>query len=493
MDDGSQLVDQALARTIAPAKLADVLAGSLNELAKSPEAASRPKTSGTSGQPLTVNTVPALGLDTSAGRLLVTKDTPHRVLRLETYNIHDDLAGLKDQLKNGKTPTAPRKVTTGPLASGSGEAMGLTPVTADAAGKMFDTLVQYTDELKDATDRGITFALNGAGAMDCSAAGCTATQKFTGTVTPTARKERLTKGEVTAVMNATFTIDGKPAGQCTSPQRTFPLQGDSISGTLDCSNPQAGPLYSSVAARVQAQAQVDAQACGCKVTLTYPLRATTFIDARALAAVEAGQLLDQVRKERDSTACEPAPGTPASPAAWHPGTSSPAPTYRHVHAAAWQSPAAVLTAPSCPDPTWGGKVKYLRDGQGRLHEMNATLTRDMLDKGAEANRKLKIPGFSGGTSNQARGHILAKRLGGSGDIRDNLFTITQNPTNSPMMSADEGKIYDAVAKGETVTYNVYPEYADSTAKIPKYVQMEASGDRGFKLDIVLDNPAYKQE
>lgn len=176
MDDGSDLVDQTLARTIAPAKLADVLTGSLNELLKSPEAASRPKTSGTSGQPLTVNKVPALGLDTSAGRLLVTKDSPHRVLRLETYNIHDDLAGLKDQLKSGKTPTAPRKVTTGPLASGSGEAMDLTPVTADTVGQMFYTLVQYTDELKDATDRGITFALNGAGAMDCSTAGCTATR-----------------------------------------------------------------------------------------------------------------------------------------------------------------------------------------------------------------------------------------------------------------------------------------------------------------------------
>ncbi|MEU2832181.1 hypothetical protein ABZ667_26520 [Streptomyces lavendulae] len=110
-----------------------------------------------------------------------------------------------------------------------------------------------------------------------------------------------------------------------------------------------------------------------------------------------------------------------------------------------------------------------------------------------ANKRLDPPGFSGLTNDQASGQVLARRLGGSGDTRDKFFTITQNPTNSTMMSGDEGKIEDAVAKGETVAYNVYLEYANSNAKIPKYIQMEASGDRGFKLDIVFDNPAYKQE
>ncbi|MGW2404029.1 DNA/RNA non-specific endonuclease [Streptomyces sp. NPDC001739] len=155
--------------------------------------------------------------------------------------------------------------------------------------------------------------------------------------------------------------------------------------------------------------------------------------------------------------------------------------------------AIATTASTCLDPTWGGRVKFLRDGQGRLHEMNATLTRDMLDKGTEANQRLRPPGFSGGAHNQARGHLLANRLGGSGDTLDNLFTITQNPTNSPKMRDDEAKIYDAVAAGEKVTYNVYLEYANNNAKIPKYIQLDAVGDRGFSLDVVLENPAYKQE
>ncbi|NUV77831.1 polymorphic toxin-type HINT domain-containing protein [Streptomyces fungicidicus] len=305
LDDGSELLDEALARTMAPQQLAVVLAKALDDLKESPPpSASEAKASGTSGQrPLSVNGTPALGIDTSAGRLLVTKEKPHRVLRLEAYDLREDLSDLKDQLENGKEPTAPRKVTTGPLESGDGEGMDLTPILGNSADKMFDTLVEYADQLKDATDHGINFTLDGAGEMDCSSSGCTATQNFTGEVSSIARKERVTQGEVTAVMSATFSIDGKPAGQCTSPQRTFPIRGNNVSGTLKCSNPGAGPLYASVAARVQAQAQADADRCGCKVRLTYPVRANTLIDARALAKVEAKKLADQAKSERDRADC----------------------------------------------------------------------------------------------------------------------------------------------------------------------------------------------
>ncbi|MEV8349719.1 hypothetical protein ACFVTT_21070 [Streptomyces niveus] len=303
LDDGSKLMDEALARTIAPSKLAAVLDKALADLERSPPP-NGSKTSSTSGQrPLNVNGTPALAVDTSAGRLLVTKDKPHRVLRLEAYDLRENLSDLRDQLENGGEPTAPRAVTTGPLAAGGAEGMDLTPILADAADKMLDTLVEYADQLKDATDRGITFTLDGAGEMDCSPKGCTATQNFTGKVSSIARKERVTQGEVTAVLSATFTIDGKPAGQCTSPQRTFPVRGNNVSGTLKCSNPAAGPLYASVAARVQAQAQADADACGCRVRLTYPLRANTLIDARALAKVEADRLSEKAELERRAREC----------------------------------------------------------------------------------------------------------------------------------------------------------------------------------------------
>lgn len=305
LDDGSTLTDEALARALPPPKLAAVLDKALADLEKSPPpAANSSKSWDKSGKrTLNVNGTPALGIDTSAGRLLVTKQKPHRALRLEPYDLREDIADMRDQLENGETPTAPRKVTTGPLASGGAEGMDLTPVLADAADKMFDTLVEYADQLQDATDHGINFTMDGAGEMDCSPKGCTATQSFTGDVSSIARKERVTKGEVSAVMSATFSIDGKPAGECTSPQRTFPVRGNNVSGTLKCSNPGAGPLYASVAARVQAQAQADADRCRCKVRLTYPVRANTLIDARALAKVEAKKLADQAKAERTAADC----------------------------------------------------------------------------------------------------------------------------------------------------------------------------------------------
>nr|WP_276311269.1 RHS repeat-associated core domain-containing protein [Streptomyces scopuliridis] len=145
------------------------------------------------------------------------------------------------------------------------------------------------------------------------------------------------------------------------------------------------------------------------------------------------------------------------------------------------------------DPTWGGRVTFTQDEHGRPYEMNATITRDMLDEGTDARNSLKPPGFIHGTDyNQARGHMLANMLGRSGDTLDNLFTITQNPTNSPHMRDLEQSIYNAVAvDGETVTYNVYLEYTDDKKdSVPKWIQMEAHGSGGFHLDEQFENPDH---
>lgn len=84
------------------------------------------------------------------------------------------------------------------------------------------------------------------------------------------------------------------------------------------------------------------------------------------------------------------------------------------------------------DHTWDGKVVFVQDKHGRPSEMHATVTRDMLKEGTHANSSLRPPGFLHGDDyNQARGHMLARMLGGTGDSLDNLFTLTQNPTNSP--------------------------------------------------------------
>ncbi|NEB07243.1 RHS repeat protein, partial [Streptomyces sp. SID13726] len=66
--------------------------------------------------------------------------------------------------------------------------------------------------------------------------------------------------------------------------------------------------------------------------------------------------------------------------------------------------------------------------------------------------------------------------GGSGDILDNLFTITQDRTNSPDMRDDEQRVYNAVlgdsannVPGQTVQYSVYLDYPDNRAdSVPKW-------------------------
>ncbi|MGW8768677.1 RHS repeat-associated core domain-containing protein [Streptomyces sp. NPDC055815] len=147
------------------------------------------------------------------------------------------------------------------------------------------------------------------------------------------------------------------------------------------------------------------------------------------------------------------------------------------------------------DPTWGGRVTFTRDAHGRPFEMNAIITRDMLDEGTDANRSLRPPGFLGGIHNQARGHMLANRLGGSGDTLDNLFTITQTPTNSPDMRHWEDQVYRAVAAGKIVTYNVYLDYTDDLPDtVPRYIQLEAFDQHGNLLfGEPLTNPAHDQQ
>ncbi|MFG7946300.1 RHS repeat-associated core domain-containing protein [Streptomyces cacaoi] len=149
------------------------------------------------------------------------------------------------------------------------------------------------------------------------------------------------------------------------------------------------------------------------------------------------------------------------------------------------------------DPTWGGRVRFTRDRHGRPYEMNAIVTRDMLDEGTRANNSLTPPGYlgDGRRYNQARGHMLARMLGGSGDTLDNLFTITQSRTNTPEMSTLEQAVYDAVSEGKVVTYNVYLEYADELAdSAPKWIQLEAFDQHGNRLfDDILGNPAYEQQ
>ncbi|MFF4232882.1 DUF6531 domain-containing protein [Streptomyces sp. NPDC001820] len=143
---------------------------------------------------------------------------------------------------------------------------------------------------------------------------------------------------------------------------------------------------------------------------------------------------------------------------------------------------------------WKGSVRYGRlDHLGRPTGVNAQLRPEMLRTGTEAG-SLWPPGWRGnGTAfNEARGHLLADRLGGAGKGRlayHNLVTQTQTPTNSPdQRDQVEQVIFDAVKTGEIVQYNVKPIY-EGTNPIPIRIDFTAFGNRGFSFTHSLDNPA----
>jgi hypothetical protein len=141
--------------------------------------------------------------------------------------------------------------------------------------------------------------------------------------------------------------------------------------------------------------------------------------------------------------------------------------------------------PPAPPATPGTALGEL-DALGRPTGASATITKDMLGTGTDALRSIKPPGFLGGSANQARGHLIAKQLGGAGDDARNLVTLYQNPVNSPIMRGFENQVRAAVEAGEKVRYTVTPVYRGTEA-VPRAITLSARGSNGFRLDVSVLN------
>jgi len=145
-------------------------------------------------------------------------------------------------------------------------------------------------------------------------------------------------------------------------------------------------------------------------------------------------------------------------------------------------------SPSIPvnDLIAGKPVYGDLDNYGRATGVVAKITRDVLRTGSEPG--VDPRGYVSGRG-FARGHLLAAVLGGSGKTVKNLVPLYQSLTNSPIMRDFELKVRDAVDAGETVYYRVTPIYRGG-ARIPKAVEIEAVGDRGFHLHVGISNARY---
>ena len=140
-----------------------------------------------------------------------------------------------------------------------------------------------------------------------------------------------------------------------------------------------------------------------------------------------------------------------------------------------------------------GFVKYGElDSLGRATGIEATITADMIGTGTKANASIIPTGFAGGgpgSPGHARGHLLGKQLGGSGDDSRNLVTLFQTPVNSPIMRDYENSIRKAVEDGEIVKYSVTPMY-NGNELIPRGITLNASGSGGFSLNVTILNRKY---
>ena len=136
-------------------------------------------------------------------------------------------------------------------------------------------------------------------------------------------------------------------------------------------------------------------------------------------------------------------------------------------------------------PATPGTVYGELDVLGRPTGAAARIDESMLRSGTDVGRGIRTPGLQ---PNQglARGHLIAKLLGGSGTDARNLVTIIQTPVNTPIMRGFEQQIARAVEAGEQVDLTVQPIYRGSEL-VPRAITLSARGANGFRLDVTLLN------
>ena len=128
------------------------------------------------------------------------------------------------------------------------------------------------------------------------------------------------------------------------------------------------------------------------------------------------------------------------------------------------------------------------DSLGRATGVEAYITPDMINTGTKANQGIRPPGFVSGSPDvgHARGHLLGKQLGGSGDEERNLVTLWQNPVNTPVMRGYETTVRGWADAGNDVLYSSTPIYEGSNP-MPVGVTLSAESSAGHTLDVSVIN------
>jgi hypothetical protein len=148
-------------------------------------------------------------------------------------------------------------------------------------------------------------------------------------------------------------------------------------------------------------------------------------------------------------------------------------------------------AQAAPKPLLRSQVRPRETNSiGQAMAVNSTLAPPMLGTGTKADPRLKPPGWQGNgrTFNEARGHLLAKGLGGIGGEMWNLVTLTHRGANTPQMSNFERGVTARVRAGEVIEYGAKPLYTDGILP-PSAILLTATGSRGAPSARIINNPA----
>lgn len=136
---------------------------------------------------------------------------------------------------------------------------------------------------------------------------------------------------------------------------------------------------------------------------------------------------------------------------------------------------------------WGVETTTSNHYGGRPKGVHAFLVIGQK-QGSDAKDYLIPPGWNDlPKSNRARGHLLARQLGGSGSEALNIVALYQNKANDPAMKTCENRIAEAL-RCECVEVWITPQYV-STDGAPSAIKIVAVGDRGFKLNSTIANSA----
>jgi Xanthomonas XOO_2897-like deaminase len=184
--------------------------------------------------------VRVVDVTTSLGDLFVTRDAPHRIVRLTPRFGSSSVGLLAD----------PAFAESAPPEGG----VNFPSEQPGDIGRTYNTLIQDTRALATASDSNLRFNLQGNGQISCGDGGCQVSVTVTNSAS--APGSKVVGGAVRAVLTAAISIEGQPADGCTG-AGSLPLNG---TGTLACPDPGAGALFASVEARKKAAAEAQSQA-----------------------------------------------------------------------------------------------------------------------------------------------------------------------------------------------------------------------------------------